>query len=184
MAVTDGAGATAPEESSALCFSKLPIHVQELLGRPKQRDMTGAPLRLSARVTVQLYTLSISARTASACEGERRNGTDGSEKRRTMQTSAAPGLPKRSSACVHCNIFYLSNRTGTGRYPPEPRFHPYSFYSCIRLGDREQLELASARAPLSRAPFLILPSTAVDLRGAAASLRAHALCQPSHRHKS
>lgn len=35
-----------------------------------------------------------------------------------------------------------SRRTGTGRFPPQPRFQPYAFYSCVRLGDSEQLKLA------------------------------------------
>ena len=29
--------------------------------------------------------------------------------------------------------------TGTGRYPPNPKFKPISFYSCFRLGNPEQL---------------------------------------------
>ena len=29
--------------------------------------------------------------------------------------------------------------TGTGRYPPTPQYPPFAFYSCIRLGDPEQL---------------------------------------------
>merc|ERR1711920_196370 len=29
--------------------------------------------------------------------------------------------------------------TGTGRYPPQPMYTPFAFYSCIRLGDPEQL---------------------------------------------
>merc|ERR1719515_35247 len=29
--------------------------------------------------------------------------------------------------------------SGTGRYPPVPKFPPFAFYSCVRLGDPEQL---------------------------------------------
>lgn len=29
--------------------------------------------------------------------------------------------------------------TGTGRYPPQPKYPPFAFYSCVRLGDPEQL---------------------------------------------
>lgn len=29
--------------------------------------------------------------------------------------------------------------TGTGRYPPQPQYPPFAFYSCVRLGDPEQL---------------------------------------------
>lgn len=29
--------------------------------------------------------------------------------------------------------------TATGRYPPQPQFPPFAFYSCVRLGDPEQL---------------------------------------------
>jgi len=29
--------------------------------------------------------------------------------------------------------------SGTGRYPPTPKYPPFAFYSCIRLGDPEQL---------------------------------------------
>ena len=29
--------------------------------------------------------------------------------------------------------------SGTGRYPPSPKYPPFAFYSCIRLGDPEQL---------------------------------------------
>lgn len=29
--------------------------------------------------------------------------------------------------------------TGAGRYPPQPRFHPFAFYSAVRLGDPEVL---------------------------------------------
>lgn len=29
--------------------------------------------------------------------------------------------------------------TGTGRYPPQPKHKPISFYSAVRLGDPEQL---------------------------------------------
>jgi [acyl-carrier-protein] S-malonyltransferase len=31
--------------------------------------------------------------------------------------------------------------TGTGRYPPQPKYPPFAFYSCVRLGDPEQLQL-------------------------------------------
>eukprot|EP00959_Pyramimonas_sp_CCMP1952_P073181 1529682-Pyramimonas_sp.AAC.1 len=33
--------------------------------------------------------------------------------------------------------------TGTGRYPPQPKYPPFAFYSCVRLGDPEQLKLVS-----------------------------------------
>ena len=39
-----------------------------------------------------------------------------------------------------------SRPSGTGRYPPQPRFQPFSFYSCVRLGDPEQLKLVRVRA--------------------------------------
>lgn len=29
--------------------------------------------------------------------------------------------------------------TATGRYPPQPQYPPFAFYSCVRLGDPEQL---------------------------------------------
>eukprot|EP00239_Pterosperma_sp_CCMP1384_P002941 CAMPEP_0197849424 /NCGR_PEP_ID=MMETSP1438-20131217/12016_1 /TAXON_ID=1461541 /ORGANISM="Pterosperma sp., Strain CCMP1384" /LENGTH=532 /DNA_ID=CAMNT_0043462101 /DNA_START=62 /DNA_END=1657 /DNA_ORIENTATION=- len=31
--------------------------------------------------------------------------------------------------------------TGTGRYPPQPKYPPFAFYSCVRLGDPDQLKL-------------------------------------------
>lgn len=37
--------------------------------------------------------------------------------------------------------------TGTGRYPPETWFHPFSFYSCVRLGDPEQLHFIMETDP-------------------------------------
>jgi hypothetical protein len=30
---------------------------------------------------------------------------------------------------------------GTGRYAPQPKFQPFNFYSCVRVGDPEQLKL-------------------------------------------
>ena len=41
---------------------------------------------------------------------------------------------------------------GTGRFPPQPRFQPYAFYSCVRLGDSEQLKLARLRSGGCGAP--------------------------------
>jgi hypothetical protein len=35
----------------------------------------------------------------------------------------------------------VRDMTGTGRYPPQPKFQPFAFYSCVRLGDPEQLKL-------------------------------------------
>lgn len=37
--------------------------------------------------------------------------------------------------------------TGTGRYPPTPKYPPFAFYSCIRLGDPEQLEKIMSSDP-------------------------------------
>ena len=39
----------------------------------------------------------------------------------------SPHIPRRS--------------TETGRHPPQPKFEPFAFYTCFRLGDPEQLEL-------------------------------------------
>lgn len=39
--------------------------------------------------------------------------------------------------------------TGTGRYPPQPKYPPFAFYSCVRLGDPEQLQLVLPRPPLT-----------------------------------
>jgi hypothetical protein len=40
-----------------------------------------------------------------------------------------------------------SFRTGTGRYPPQPKFEPFAFYSCFRLGNREQAKIIMATDP-------------------------------------
>jgi [acyl-carrier-protein] S-malonyltransferase len=37
--------------------------------------------------------------------------------------------------------------TATGRYPPQPKFQPFAFYSAVRLGDPEQLELIMSTDP-------------------------------------
>ena len=37
--------------------------------------------------------------------------------------------------------------TGTGRYPPQPKFKPISFYSALRLGDPEQLATVMSTDP-------------------------------------
>ena len=37
--------------------------------------------------------------------------------------------------------------TGTGRYPPVPKYPPFAFYSCVRLGDPEQLAKVMAEDP-------------------------------------
>jgi len=29
--------------------------------------------------------------------------------------------------------------SGCGRYPPTPKYPPFSFYTCVRMGDPEQL---------------------------------------------
>ena len=31
--------------------------------------------------------------------------------------------------------------SATGRYPPHPKFPPFAFYSCVRLGDPDQLKV-------------------------------------------
>ena len=36
---------------------------------------------------------------------------------------------------------------GTGRYPPQPKFEPFAFYSCFRLSDPEQLEIIMRNDP-------------------------------------
>jgi hypothetical protein len=50
---------------------------------------------------------------------------------------------------------------GTGRFPPQPRFQPYAFYSCVRLGDSEQLKLVRYAADwfASRSVTVRLPAT-------------------------
>jgi hypothetical protein len=42
--------------------------------------------------------------------------------------------------------------TGTGRYPPQPKYPPFAFYSCVRLGDAEQLQLVRPNPPTHRCP--------------------------------
>lgn len=37
--------------------------------------------------------------------------------------------------------------TATGRYPPQPKFKPISFYSSVRLGNPEQLTKIMATDP-------------------------------------
>mmetsp|Transcript_12728 Transcript_12728/g.21593 ORF Transcript_12728/g.21593 Transcript_12728/m.21593 type:complete len:534 (+) Transcript_12728:133-1734(+) len=41
----------------------------------------------------------------------------------------------------------VRDMTGTGRYPPQPKFQPFAFYSCVRLGDPEQLKLVMDTDP-------------------------------------
>lgn len=89
MAITDPV--KGPE---SMTFTALPLSAQQMLGRPKTRDMTGAAPEASIRCI----------------------------------------LPP-SAECASIS------GAGTGRYPPEPKFHPYNFYSCVRLGDKDQLEL-------------------------------------------
>ena len=40
--------------------------------------------------------------------------------------------------------------TGTGRYPPTPKYPPFAFYSCVRLGDPEQVRAMRARRAAPR----------------------------------
>ena len=37
--------------------------------------------------------------------------------------------------------------TGTGRYAPQPKYKPISFYSAVRLGDPEHLDLIMKTDP-------------------------------------
>ncbi|KAK3279382.1 hypothetical protein CYMTET_12732, partial [Cymbomonas tetramitiformis] len=37
--------------------------------------------------------------------------------------------------------------SGTGRYPPQPKFPPFAFYSCVRLGDPDQLKMIMETDP-------------------------------------
>jgi [acyl-carrier-protein] S-malonyltransferase len=37
--------------------------------------------------------------------------------------------------------------TASGRYPPQPKFQPFAFYSAVRLGDLEQLKLIASTDP-------------------------------------
>lgn len=37
--------------------------------------------------------------------------------------------------------------TGAGRYPPQPKYKPISFYSSVRLGNPEQLKKIIATDP-------------------------------------
>lgn len=46
--------------------------------------------------------------------------------------------------------------TGTGRYPPQPRFAPFAFYSAVRLGDPEMLERIMAVDPYFVTQVLLL----------------------------
>ena len=43
--------------------------------------------------------------------------------------------------CTALCLLTQALSAGTGRFPPQPRFEPFSFYSCVRLGDAEQLKL-------------------------------------------
>ena len=40
-----------------------------------------------------------------------------------------------------------SSSPGTGRYPPQPKYEPFAFYSCFRLGDPEQLVMIMENDP-------------------------------------
>ena len=48
-------------------------------------------------------------------------------------TSLAYPLSVFVPLCLCCPLHTLP------RYPPQPRFQPFSFYSCVRLGDPEML---------------------------------------------
>lgn len=51
-------------------------------------------------------------------------------------------------ACASRNLAIMGrDMTGTGRYPPQPKYPPFAFYSCVRLGDPEQLQLVRPRSP-------------------------------------
>jgi len=43
--------------------------------------------------------------------------------------------------------FGTRDMTSTGRYPPQPKFQPFAFYSAVRLGDAEQLALIMETDP-------------------------------------
>ena len=53
----------------------------------------------------------------------------------TRSTESHPLLP----AVAFDSTSHAGNAPkGTGRYPPQPKFEPFAFYSCFRLGDPEQ----------------------------------------------
>jgi len=41
----------------------------------------------------------------------------------------------------------VRDMTATGRYPPQPKFQPFAFYSAVRLGDPEQLKMIMETDP-------------------------------------
>ena len=41
----------------------------------------------------------------------------------------------------------VRDMTATGRYPPQPKFQPFAFYSAVRLGDPEQLRMIMETDP-------------------------------------
>ena len=49
--------------------------------------------------------------------------------------------------CRHAVTAMPRDMTGTGRYPPQPKFKPISFYSAVRLGDPEQLATVMSTDP-------------------------------------
>ena len=53
----------------------------------------------------------------------------------------------RVATDVYAHARAPPRRTATGRYPPQPKFQPFAFYSAVRLGDPEQLELIMSTDP-------------------------------------
>lgn len=74
--------------------------------------------------------------------------------------------------------------TATGRYPPEPRYKPIAFYSCVRMGDPEQLAKIMATDPYfltqARDAAATLPPWPVEGGSCIASCRARAPTSHAH----
>jgi len=56
-------------------------------------------------------------------------------------------IDSRMVTDVYVHARAQPRRTATGRYPPQPKFQPFAFYSAVRLGDPEQLELIMSTDP-------------------------------------
>jgi [acyl-carrier-protein] S-malonyltransferase len=65
----------------------------------------------------------------------------------SIESIRARVVPSRRRFPVGRPRLFVRATPGTGRYPPQPKFEPFAFYSCFRLGDPEQAAIIMETDP-------------------------------------
>ena len=91
------------------------------------------------------YSRTRRARVDAARSGAR---DEARKKKRATDARATPGRRTRGAPRTRTMArFGHRDMTASGRYPPQPKFQPFAFYSAVRLGDLEQLKLITSTDP-------------------------------------